>query len=158
MTPDILSNELTAVAGDQGHIGLKPNELHGRVRMARFSLNTGAGATVDDTVGLCRLPKNARIIEIFAAFEAMGTSATVDLGLAGNDGSDEIAAGVDDDFDMLASVVSVAAAGSSYAFANTIALGYGYELQKECLLVATVKGANWAADKELAGHVLYVTD
>lgn len=142
-----------------GHDPIKPNELHGRVRYGRFTFNTGLGVTDGENIGLLVLPKGARIVGGRVMWEAMGTSGALDLGLMGNDGSGYINTAGDsaDDDDKFLVAENISSAGQA-DFANTIALGCGYELEKECLLVATAETANWAADKDLIGYVLYVVD
>lgn len=157
---ELYSDELTQVRAE-GHELLKPNEMHGRVRMCRFSYTTPATVGVVDgqNIAMCILPKGARILEVFAAFEAMGGSAALDIGLMAKDGSgyiDEDDSVADDD-DLLGAAISVVSAGETIA-ADTIAQNYGYEIGKECYLVFTAETGNWAAEKDIVGHVLYVLD
>lgn len=161
ITFEYSSVELTKVEA-VGHALLKPNEMHGRLRMCRFTFDTGSGAVSDgENIKLCVLPKGARVLEIFIAFEAMGGSAAVDIGLAGKDGNgfidDTKGSTVDDDDDLFAAAISVVSAGEAIV-ADTIAQNYGYETLKEVYLVATAETDDWAANKDFIGHVVYVLD
>ena len=157
---DDYSNELDQVRAP-GHEPLKPNEEHGRVRFGRFTFETPetTGTTDGTNIFVYRLPKGARVLEIFMAWEAMGTTAACDVGLAGADGSGYIDAddSVADDDDLFAAAIDVSSAGENIC-ADTIAQNYGYELGKECYLVLTAETANWAAEKDMIGHVLFVVD
>lgn len=160
ITADYYSDELTSVRAE-GNAKLKPNELQGRVRMARFSFTT------DDTLGLvdgenvfaCVLPKGARVLGGVIKGEAMGGTADIDIGLAGADGNgyidDDNSVADDDDLFLAGGDVDAA---FNLTFADTIARNYGYELAKECYLVVTAETGNWTTDKDVVGHVEYVVD
>jgi hypothetical protein len=157
ITIDLKSNEVTKQTGTDFQ-PLKPNELHGRVRMARFSFNTGAGSTEGENIALVRLPKGARVLRAYLTFEAMGAGATLDVGLMAVDGTGEIDDDATSDSEtFFATDLDVSAAGA-LTDDEVLETNYGYELQKECYVVGTVDGANWAADKDLIGHVEYVVD
>ena len=143
-----------------GHAPIKPNEMYGRMRSTRFTFNTGAGVTDGEAIVAAILPKGARVLRIFTAFEDMGGSAAVDVGLFGNDGSGYISADnstTADDDDLFAAALDISSAGEA-TIADTIAQNYGYELEKECALVLTAESDDWAADKDIIGHVEYVVD
>ena len=162
ITAEYYGAEQTQVRAE-GHAPIKPNELHGRQRIARFTLNTnthGASGIADGSnVFVAKLPKGARILIGKLKFEAMGGTAALDVGLAAADGSGFIdAAGtVADDDDLFGAAIDVSGAGEA-VFADTIAQNYGYELEKECYLVLTAETDNWADDKDLIGHIEYVVD
>lgn len=159
ITADLYSIELTQVRA-VGNAPIAPNEMHGRMRMARFTFNTVLGVTDGNNIAACIIPKGARILRIFLAWEAMGGTADLDVGLMGNDGSGYISADnstTADDDDMFAAALDIDGAGED-TVAATIAENYGYETEKECLLVLTAEAGNWAADKDIIGHVEYVVD
>lgn len=159
ITIDLKSVEVTKQTGTD-YQPLKPNELHGRVRIARFSYTTPASVGVTDgqNIALCRLPKGARVIGAFMEFEAMGTGADLDLGLMAVDGTGVIDEDATSDSEtFFADGLDVAAAGNLHTD-EILATNYGYELQKECYVVATADTANWDAEKDLVGHIEYVVD
>jgi len=162
ITIDQYSQELTTVRAE-GNSKLAPNVDGGRMRIKHFNHNTNddgvSGDADGQNIALCKIPKGARVLEVFLAFEAMGGSSVLDLGLAGTDGSGFIdeADTVADDDDLFAAALSVVSAGEAVV-ADTIAQNYAYETDKEVYLVATVETDAWDADKDLTGHVVYVVD
>ena len=154
----INSTEVAQIA-TEGHAPLKANELYGRVRMTKFTVATGAGIAQNSIIALAKLPKGSRIVGGRIDFGAMGTSATCELGLAATDGGGYLdAAGtVSDTIDKLLAAGNVAALGQ-LDYANTAALGFLYETEKEVMLVAKATGAAWAASKTLQGIIKFVVD
>ena len=130
-----------------------------RVRCKKFIKTLTADLVVADTLALCLLPKNARVIRGALDFEAMGTGATIDLGLVGADASGEIEDGVADDPDMLLDGVVVAAAGQdTFAVLENGDASALYLTQKDVLLLATAGVADWPSGQTIRGYVLYVVD
>ena len=126
-------------------VKLAAHEAGGRVRVLRFEYTTPAGGlTVNDTIDLCTLTQLGRVIRGAVAFEAMGASATVEIGVAGTV-SKYLSAG------------AIATAGQ-LDFAHTIALAYADAVAPGTTLQAKVTGANWAAAKKFNGHILFVAD
>lgn len=161
ITPDVYSVEQAAVSPQVvGNAKLQPNQYEGRLRIARFTYDTDTDRTQNHHVGLAVLPKGARVIGGFVAFGAMGAGATMGIGLAGNDDSGYIDAdnSVSDVATHFLNALDVSAAGVTETLARTVALNYGYELEKECKLVMKMTGAQWAADKQVYGHVEYIVD
>lgn len=160
ITADLYSSELTQVRAP-GNAPIAPNEMHGRMRIARFTYETPVTTGVVDgqNIAACILPKGARVLRIFLAWEDMGTGVAVDVGLMGNDGSGFIDAAnsVADDDALFAAAVDLATAGET-TVADTIAENYGYETEKECLLVLTAETGDWDAEQDIIGHVEYVVD
>jgi len=144
-----------------GHTPVAPNQMGGRVRMAYFTYTTPAttGVTDGQNIGVAVIPKGARILGGKLECEAMGTTAAVDIGLKGNDNTGYIDAddSVADDDDLFLAAGDISSA-ASLTFADTIARNYGYETEKEVVLVLTAETANWAAEKDLYGHIEYVVD
>ena len=161
MDIDSYSTELTAIRAE-GNGKLKPNEFQGRVRIARFSYIVPVGGEADDNhIALCRLPNGARIMGgVFKTSDMGASSEAVDIGLRGLDGSGYISADDSTDADDDDKFLAAGAVDdiSNLAFAHTVALGYGYELEKDCHLVATVETDAWAAAGTVVGHVEYVLD
>jgi len=162
ITATYYSVELALVRA-AGNEKLKPNQLQGRIRIARFSYETVEtdGLADGETVFACKLPKGARVMGGVIKGEAMGGTAAVDIGAAGADGSglidDTVGATVADDDDLFLAAGDVSSA-FNLTFADTIARNYGYETLKEIYLVLTAETAAWAAEKDLVGHVEYVVD
>ena len=147
-----------------GHAPLKPNELHGRVRIAfgQFQADrdaTGAVIAQNDTVRFVTIPKGARLVGGFLKHGAFGASVTLDIGLKAADGSGYLdAAGtVADDPDALATNVLLGAApGTKSVFAETPYLFY--ETEKELEVTLLFEGANPADNVEISGYLEYVVD
>jgi hypothetical protein len=147
-----------------GHSPLKPNELHGRQRIAYFQFQadrdaTGAVVAQNDDVRLCQIPAGARLTGGKIKHGAFGSSVTLDIGLRGLDGSGYITtslSGTADDPDAVATNLDVAAAGVKDLFEEPAYLFY--ETEKELELYALFEGANPADNVELSGFVEYVVD
>jgi hypothetical protein len=126
-------------------VKLAAHEAGGRVRVLRFEYTTPAGGlAINDTIDLATLTQNGRILGGSVAFEAMGASATAEIGTAAS-ASRYLSAG------------NVAAAGA-LDFAHTIALNTGEAVNAGTTLVAKVTGAGWAAAKKFNGYALFVAD
>ena len=126
-------------------VKLAPHEAGGRVRVLRFEYTTpGGGLTVNDTIDLATFSQTGRLLGGAVAFEAMGASATAEIGTAAS-ASRYLSAG------------AVAAVGQ-LDFAHTLALNTGESVVAGTTLVAKVTGANWAAAKKFFGYVLFVAD
>ena len=140
---------------------LAPNQLHGRVRMARFSFVSPVGDTaVGKNVILCRLPKGARILSGKIVSDTSGGK--VSVGLSGANGNalidDTAGATVADAPAFLAAAATDISGTVMQSFGITVALGYGYVLKKDCFLTMTVDTAALTAAKTVQGHVEYVID
>lgn len=123
---------------------LKPNEAHGRLRVAFFNCVTLATGGADgDLFRMCKIPSGARILRIETVNEALGTSVVAKIGITGS--TSKYGAGID-----------MAAAGADL-FAQTVAT-YGLETTTEETLLMTLTGAAPAASKIVKGHVTYVLD
>ncbi len=124
---------------------LKPNEAHGRVRMAFFQFTTlTTGGADGDSFAACEIPKGARVLGGLLVCEAMGSSVVAAIGITGSTSK-------------YGSAIDVAAAGAD-DFAHTIVLNYGQETTAKERILITLTGAAPAATKKAWGHVLYVVD
>jgi len=142
---------------------LKPNELHGRKRIAYFQFQgnrDGISLVVaqNDDVRLCQIPAGARITGGKIKFGAFGASTTLDIGLRGLDNSGYIdnALTVADDPDALATNLDVSAAGVADMFEESAY--FCYETEKELEVYALFEGANPSDSVELIGFIEYVVD
>ena len=136
---------------------LKPNEGYARARALWFSFDTGAaGPAVGDVIQLVTVPAKARVLGIYANWEAMSSGA----GVAGGDFGDG------GDPDRFITALSMDAAGSGFQAlrldgTNGLrepALGVGYEYTIEDTVDITVTGEAWAANAMLRGFVLIARD
>lgn len=152
------SDEITQAELGQTAAPLKANEHTGRRRVARFSWTSTALAS-GSNIMLCRLPAGARILAGVIMTGALGTSVTGKVGLSGANATGYIdsAESVSDDDDKFVGATAMATA-SQTPFAATLALGYGYELSKDCYLTLTTGGATLTAGIAVAGDVTYVLD
>lgn len=147
----------------EGHAPLKPNELHGRKRIAfgQFQADRDAAAAViaqNDSVRFVTIPKGARLVGGLVKHGAFGSSVTLDIGLKAADGSGYLdAAGtVADDPDAIATNLDIAAAGTKTVFEETPYLFY--ETEKELEVTFLFEGANPADNVEISGYIDYVVD
>ena len=139
---------------------IKANQHFGRVRMSTFTHTNDGALTIADTIDLVKLPRGVKVVGGAFDFGAMGTSATLDLGLKGTDGSGYMNAAetaADDPDYFTASTIDVSAAGQD-TFAE---LAQGDQnalatIDKDCTLYATTAGAGWADTKVLKGIIFYV--
>lgn len=125
---------------------LKPNEAGGRVRQRIFTFTTANPTNVNiaDVVELVTLPAGARITGGNIAFEAMGASATAQVGVSGT-------------ASKYSATIDVSAAGNA-ALANTIATNTLDELTASTVIQLTAAGANYAVTKKIYGHISYMLD
>jgi len=139
---------------------LKPNQKSGKIVIAEFNYTVPTGnLTINDTIDLVVVPAGAKFVGGVYQHGAMGSGATMDIGLKGTDGRGFIdAAGtVADDPDYFIDGDNVAAAGQ-----DTIAeLAQGdlnalSTIDKDCIIYATCLSAGWVATKTLQGIIKYV--
>jgi hypothetical protein len=124
---------------------LRPDEAHGRVRMAFWEFTTlAAGGADGDSFAACEIPKGARILGGQLVSEAMGAGVVAKVGITGT-------------LDKYGSALDVAAAGKD-EFAHTIAFNYGARTTTKERILVTLTGAAPAATKKCNGHILYVID
>lgn len=135
--------KIDSVSRDQ----LKPNEAHGRKRVAFFKYTTpSAGLADGDIIELCELPIGARVTGGRLAFEALGAGVVGKIGVVGADAK------------YMAAATSMAAIGSTVTIASTVALNYGVELTAKERLIMTLSGAAPAGSKIITGQIDYVVD
>ena len=115
----------------------------GRVRIKFFSWTTSSPAQ-NDTVNLCVLPAGAILLSGFVQFEAMGTSATLDIGISGT-------------AQKYAAAINVAAIGTA-SFLNTAALNFALVETTDENIIATMSGAAWTTGKKVNGYIFFVKD
>jgi hypothetical protein len=144
MATDSKSDQVTKIDSPDFDM-LKPNEAHGRERIAFFSGTTLAtGGATGDTYQLCEVPTGARILGGTLATGALGTSIVAAIGITGS--TAKYGTGID-----------IAAAGVD-TFADTLALNYGVELSAKERIFMTLSGGTPAASIVYRGHVKYVVD
>lgn len=138
------STQVTAI-DSADYDQLRPDEAHGRMRIAFWEFTTlAAGGADGDSFAACEIPKGARILGGFMANEAMGAGVVAKVGITGT-------------LDKYGSGIDIAAAGAD-DFANTIALNYGQRTTAKERILITLTGAAPAASKKLWGHITYVVD
>lgn len=113
-----------------------------------------AGRTIDidqnDTLQICIIPKGAVLIPGRVAFGAMGSSATLILGLYAYDEDEADCIGTVIDADLCLASEDVSSAGSTTTCTLDVAPEQlGYALTADAVLVATCGGANYATAKYL---------
>jgi hypothetical protein len=139
---------------DPSKAKVESNLLHGTLRVAAFSFDSGAaGPAVADIVQLVVFPIGSRVLAIYVAHDAMSSGA----GTAGADFGDS------DDVDRYVAALDMDAAstGKWLALRQEDAnladkvLGIGFKNTKVRRLDAKVTGEAWAANKRLDGFVVY---
>lgn len=121
---------------------LKPNE-HGFIERRAWTFTTTAGnIAIADTIQLCKVPKDARVLGGLCSFEAMTTGA----GVAGAEIGDGITS------TKFKAETSVDAAGT-FRFGETIAENHSLEATAEFTLTVTARTEAWAAAKKFHGYV-----
>ncbi len=132
------------------------SKFRGKVRRSAFSVILAS--QVAGTYGLCRIPAGAIINGIKFCNSATLGSTTISLGVVAADGSGSIDAAGTQDSDSLAKfradAVSTVTTGQSCA--DSIALGFMYETEKELYLVLTVATATAPASGTLKGFIEYL--
>jgi hypothetical protein len=127
---------------------IKPNEGHGRLRVAFWKFTTPAATVlVNDVIELCKLPAGARVLIGHEAHEAMssgGGTASAQIGIAGATTKYFAATSVD-------------SIGNNF-FANSVAQNEGAEEAAEVTLICTATGEAWAGGKIFTGWVMYALD
>lgn len=160
--PTLFSVELAQVPPQAvAYAPLRPNQAHGRVRMAFFTRAVAAEAE-NSVIGLCYIPKNARVLKgAFMKSATTGATVNYDLGLSARDDNgyidDTLGATVADAPAHFGNVANTTAAQAA-DFAATAAQNSGYILTKDCILTLKVKGAAVSAAATISGYVLYVVD
>jgi len=139
------------------------DELHGKVRIARFDYTQVAEGAADSVIQLCKIPAGRiRILGKESAVYHNLTTGTVDLDIgwaAHTDfAGDAVAAdedGLDDNIDCeTAGVIRVGTVAAVLAECQSKVL----ESQAGVTITATVKTAVIAADDTLKGYIAYVLD
>lgn len=144
---------------DPGFKPLKSNEQNGRMRVAYFDYTVPAGGiAAAQTIDLVKLPAGARYIDGYLYNDGNTASALLDVGLRSADNSDNIdGLGTGDNGQFLATGITASAATGIYLPTNT-PLRVGYELLKECWVVAQTRTAGMAAGRVIRGFITFVTD
>lgn len=140
----------------------RPDQQHGRVRIASFTHTQAAQGAAGSTVNLCVLPPGrGRILKkmSWAMVSALGASRTMDIGHTGwtkMDGTEQAASA-----DVLADGVDVSSATSA-------ALGVGtnaddsvvlvYDSKDPIVIQALIAGDTLDAGETFEGYIAYVTD
>jgi len=151
--PTAFSDQLAQVQ-PPNYAPLRPNEAEGRVRLAYFT-KTFASEASGFYMGLCRIPRGARLLRGCLYMSASTGSATIAIGLCGKDDSGFIAPGVADGPALCLAAQTMST--TEVPFLVTQALYQGYVTVKELYLTLTTGGAAMAS-QTLRGYLLYVVD
>jgi hypothetical protein len=134
---------------------LKPNEQHGRVRIAYATYEASSLAS-GDVIEMFNLPDNARVLDGYLLYDALASSTTLSVGYAAH----KTAAGATV---SLSAAKFLAATSTSSAgrtdIAATIALGAGTEVDADTdgyPISATMGGASGTGT--IVMMMRYVTD
>jgi len=161
MKSDLLSyysDQLTNVVA-QPPVMNPPYEDGGKVRIKEFTYTVPAGGiAATSVIGLAIVPADCKIVGGQMKFAALsGTSGTVDVGIAGADGSGYYTGTTADDDDFFLSAVdTTATAGDTFATTSANDGNSQYETTKEVVITLTVNTAALTSGKVLTGLVEYV--
>lgn len=141
---------------------LKPDELHGRVRIAFFAFTQVGAGDANSTVDLVKLPPNTRLLKNVSRIgnSAFGASRTLDIGLTAytkQDASTESAAidSIMDGLDVSGAAANVALGVGTNADDNpTIDL----DNRDYVIVQAKVLGGTIPGGATLEGYFEYVVD
>jgi hypothetical protein len=138
----------------QSVAGLAPYQYRGRVRISTFLWTVAAGTAAGDTLQLCLIPVNARVLRGYLQTSGLGAGVT---------------AAISDGTLSYLPATSVAAAGE-VPFANTIgnssmaipvtdeAVGTDLAAPVDTLLTLTFGGGNPTAAQTVQGYVMWCID
>lgn len=104
-----------------------------------FSYTCAGTEAIADTIDLCKIPDNARVLGGALVVEANTVASTIDVGYSGS-------------ATRYAAAQAISAAGK-FEFGHTVALNYGDVISGETVLRATVGGATLTAAKKILGYV-----
>lgn len=128
---------------------LAANESRGKIQ-CEFFQHTCESESIANTISLCKVPANSRVLAIFWASEDLSAGAAT------------LAIGDSGDADRLVSAAAVGAAAIAYGplalrspTTETPDIGFGYEYATETVIIGTVATAALNTGK-LWGAVLYV--
>lgn len=141
--PTFKSSQVTKIDSPD-HDMLKPNEAHGRVRVAHFDFTTPVGVAQNDIVEAVEIPIGARIIGGNIANGVLGANVTIAVGYAGAATRYKAA--------------TAAATAGNFAIAGTLAENYGDELTQRQRIILTLGGGTPSAGIVIKGHLSYVVD
>lgn len=159
---DFASTALAAIANEERVFQAPTYGGGARVRCTPFGFNTGTagidvseydgnGLTDQATVALAVFPRGAKILVIHHEWEAMGANADLDLGLFDIEGTE-----IDKDLYVDGGDVATASTGTVYPAMSATAGEEFAALTQTSVLVATALTADWAADKDYKGWVLWI--
>lgn len=133
---------------------LKPNELHGRVRVAFFQETCVGSEAIGDIIRLTKLPAGSRVVDFKFCCEDIG-AATATLGIGDADDSDRLVSAI-----AVASAVAFGAASTILRTPTTETpdIGFGYVYDAETWITATVQTAALDAASNFWGAIFYVVD
>lgn len=160
----------------EAQVGVNNTQAPGNLSRAKLIVApfiwTCAAEASGTTINVAVLPKGARLISgVLAASATLANSATLAVGLAGKDNNgflDDVSSG--SSISTAGAAVTTAQADSTTCFKAaaaqgatqvpfciTSALGYGYEVQKECYLTLTT-GTGAVTTEVVRGHIIYALD
>ncbi len=150
------SDQVANFENSSPRVMVKPHELRGRVRIARWSYTTPAASApaVGDYIALTKLPAQAVVINVRAVWEAMSSgagTAGADYGVADDKNGTNFAA----DF---TSALNMDAAGFKSFDSVIDKLPSVTPYTAERWVCAKVTGEAFATTKKFQGFVEYVVD
>jgi hypothetical protein len=142
------TTEYSAIIGglSQSYAPLKPNQLEGRIRIASFTKTIDASnpVAIGDVVYATKLPMGARVILGSISVSALGTSATMSVGVIGS-------------AVLFKAATSVAAATQFFFGQGVLETNIEISTANGQTIMLTAAGANYASGT-IKGWVLYAID
>jgi len=156
----ILAGTLFAANYESDTFGTKDQSNNGRIIAEYFSYATGTTVHTNDTIVLCRIPENARIVDGEIDVTAMGGSQTFDVGLMGADGSGYYTGTTANDVDLFLDGISCSSAvADTFASIAEDDTNAGFELGGRPVyltITAPSGGASWTTNETIRGVVYYI--
>jgi len=157
-SPTLWAEPTKSALGDPSSLAAVHDD-GGRVRFKKFVVVLANTLAQNAMVGLCVIPKGARIVRGGLAFSSMGQGRTLDLGLAGADGSGEIDTSVSDDVDLFLDGIDVSGSGvDTFAVLENQDNNALYLTAKDVVLTAKALGGTFPQAGSIVGYVMYVVD
>ncbi len=161
-TYDYQSVEIAASdSAAQNYAPSKANQTYGRVRRSMFTYAFLATESANDLVHLAKIPIGARMWGGVIASPDLGTTFTIDIGLAGADGSGYIDADnsvADDPNFFTTAALDPGAGAGAFDFGKLAVDNPGYETEKATDLYLKIVTTGTPSAGTITGYVDYTVD
>ena len=156
------SAEYTSYVARNPRVPLRPDQMHGRVRLATFTHTQAAQGDANSKVNLCVIPAGkGRILKrsSFASVSALGAGRTMDIGHLGwtkSDGTAQVAVA-----DVIADGVDVSSATNAFLGVGTNADDSPvlvFDSTTDIVIQALIAVDTLDLGETFEGYIIYVKD